>query len=276
MKLFHVSLGLQDKQKLFVPRVPESCAKGQGEDDTIPRICFSSSIEKCIQAIETFPQLGELVTIYTFEVDEQDPHLESPASLVKASKVPDALENQEYWYTKEVSLTGEHRVTAMLRREFALAWSRISVQDVQKLVQSMIEENDLSFSLDASIANSEQLYNAFAFWLDKNELYNLSDIFYDKIAELPWAQLRKVTEVQTIPYKGEKFGIVIYSDNPLIAFSDSLNEAISLLRANSVCNGSDLVYDYEKQIFCRDFNGVLHWYNCNDLKEIIEPKLITI
>ena len=45
MKLFHVSLGLQDKQKLFVPRVPESCAKEQGEDAVIPRICFSASVE---------------------------------------------------------------------------------------------------------------------------------------------------------------------------------------------------------------------------------------
>lgn len=276
MKLFHVSLGLQDKQKLFVPRVPESCAKEQGEDAAIPRICFSSSIEKCIQAIETFPQLGELITIYAFEVDEQDQNLVTPESLFAASKVPDALENQEYWYTKEVSLTGEYCVTTMLRREFSLAWTRIDVRDVQKLVQSIVEENNLSFSMNDSFKSSEQLYNAFAFWLDKNELYNLSDIFYDKIAELPWAQLREVIEVQTIPYKGEKFGIVIYSDNPLIAFSSSLNEAISLLRANSVCNGSDLVYDYEKQIFCRDFDGVLHWYNCNDLKEIVEPKQIII
>lgn len=220
--------------------------------------------------------MGELITIYTFEVGEQDPHLEPPASLVAESKVPDALENQEYWYTKEVSLPEEHRVTTMLHREFALAWSRISVQDVQKLVQSMIEENDLSFSLNDSTASSEQLYNAFAFWLDKNELYDLSDIFYDKIAELPWAQLREVTEVQTIPYKGEKFGIVIYDKEPLIMFSSSFNEAVSLLRANSVCNGSDLVYDYEKQIFCRDFNSVLHWYNCKDLKEIVEPKQMII
>lgn len=276
MKLFHVSLGLQDKQKLFVPRVPESCAKGQGEDDTIPRICFSSSIEKCIQAIETFPQLGELITVYTFEVDEQDSKLVTPASLFAANLVPDALENQEYWYTKEVSLTGEHHVTTMLHREFLLAWSRINVQDVQKLVQSMIEENNLSFNMNDSIANSEQLYNAFAVWLDKNELYNLSDLFYDKIAELPWAQLREITDVQTIPYKGEKFGIVIYDKEPLIMFSSSLNEAVSLLRANSVCNGSDLVYDYEKQIFCRDFNSVLHWYNCKDLKEIVEPKQMII
>lgn len=276
MKLFHVSLGLQDKQKLFVPRVPESCAREQGEDAVTPRICFSTSVEKCIQAIETFPQLGELITVYTFEVDEQDSNLVTPAFLFAANMVPDALENQEYWYTKEVSLTGERRVTTMLRREFSLAWSRINVQDVQKLVQSMIGENNLSFSMNDSIANSEQLYNAFAVWLDKNELYNLSDLFYDKIAELPWAQLREITDVQTIPYKGEKFGIVIYDKEPLIMFSSSFNEAVSLLRANSVCNGSDLVYDYEKQIFCRDFNSVLHWYNCKDLKEIVEPKQMII
>ena len=276
MKLFHVSLGLQDKQKLFVPRVPESCVKEQGEDAITPRICFSSSVEKCIQAIETFPQLGELITVYTFEVDEQDPSLVTPEHLFAASMVPDVLENQEYWYTKEVSLTGEYRVTTMLRREFSLAWTRIGVQDVQKLVQSIVEENNLSFSMNDSFKNSEQLYNAFAVWLDKNELYNLSDLFYDKIAELPWAQLREIKEVQTIPYKGEKFGIVIYDKEPLIMFSSSLNEAISLLRANSVCNGSDLVYDYEKQIFCRDFNSVLHWYNCKDLKEIVEPKQMII
>lgn len=40
MTLYHVSFGLQEIEKLFTPKVPESCATIHGEDTETPRICF--------------------------------------------------------------------------------------------------------------------------------------------------------------------------------------------------------------------------------------------
>ena len=45
MKLYHVSYNKVDR---FIPRVPKE--RAGGENDDIPRICFSDSIEKCIAA----------------------------------------------------------------------------------------------------------------------------------------------------------------------------------------------------------------------------------
>ena len=52
-KLIHVSF---DLVKEFIPRVPKQrCPE---EDGTIPRICVSPSLEKCLQAV---PQAGEVL-----------------------------------------------------------------------------------------------------------------------------------------------------------------------------------------------------------------------
>lgn len=46
MTLYHVSFGLQEIEKLFIPKVPESCAAILGEDAKTPRICFSFKYSK--------------------------------------------------------------------------------------------------------------------------------------------------------------------------------------------------------------------------------------
>lgn len=96
MTLYHVSFGLQEIEKLFTPKVPESCATIHGEDTETPRICFSSSIAKCIQATECLPAVGEPVTVYKLGVEPNDGNLMSPNDLYSSGKVQDALENQEY------------------------------------------------------------------------------------------------------------------------------------------------------------------------------------
>ncbi len=139
MTLYHVSFGLQEIEKLFIPKVPESCAAILGEDAKTPRICFSSSIARCIQATECLPAVGEPITVYKLEVEPNDSSLISPKVLYHSGKVPDALENQEYWYLKEVSLIGEHRIITHQDYELSLAWSVIKMQDVIKIVQSIID-----------------------------------------------------------------------------------------------------------------------------------------
>ncbi|MBR4589189.1 MAG: hypothetical protein IKO36_00880 [Bacteroidaceae bacterium] len=47
-KLYHISINKQDN-KIFVPRVPSN--RMHLENDTIPRVCVSTSIRGCIKSI---------------------------------------------------------------------------------------------------------------------------------------------------------------------------------------------------------------------------------
>lgn len=49
LTLYHVSVDQEPKRSmLFTPKIPETCAKWENKD--IKRICFSTSIEKCLIA----------------------------------------------------------------------------------------------------------------------------------------------------------------------------------------------------------------------------------
>lgn len=51
IKLYHISYDLTEPlEKEFVPRIPNNAATG--EDESIPRICFCDSIERCLNAAE--------------------------------------------------------------------------------------------------------------------------------------------------------------------------------------------------------------------------------
>jgi hypothetical protein len=83
---------------LFIPRVPVygACV----EDRTIPRICLSTSIETCIQAIaygNRDIRPGSKFRIFYTDISLDDPNLKYPEDIV--DKVPDSIINNEYWYT---------------------------------------------------------------------------------------------------------------------------------------------------------------------------------
>ena len=74
MKLYHVSYNKVDR---FIPRVPKE--RAEGENDDIPRICFSDSIEKCIAAKPSGPTALEIaeeegipVCLYVYSIDTED------------------------------------------------------------------------------------------------------------------------------------------------------------------------------------------------------------
>lgn len=275
MTLYHVSFGLQEIEKAFIPKVPESCAAILGEDAKTPRICFSSSIARCIQATECLPAVGEPITVYKLEVEPNDSSLISPKVLYYSGKVPDALENHEYWYLKEVSLIGEHRIITHQDYELSLAWSVIKMQDVIKIVQSIIDANFLGVNLEifTSERNSNAIYRTFCQWLDRNCFYSLEDELYDRISELPWAQVKVVTRLDTVNYNGARFGFVAIDNKPHIAFSSSVMNAA---QATGIVSNQFLLYDYKEQVFCRSLTDGLHWFRCDDLKEVSEPRKLKI
>lgn len=265
MTLYHVSFGLQEIEKLFIPKVPESCAAILGEDAKTPRICFSSSIARCIQATECLPAVGEPITVYKLEVEPNDSSLISPKVLYHSGKVPDALENQEYWYLKEVSLIGEHRIITHQDYELSLAWSVIKMQDVIKIVQSIIDANFLDVDLNVFVSEKDAnaIYRTFCQWLDRNGFYSLEDELYDMVSELPWAQLKVLNRLDTVNYNGVRFGFVAIDKKPHIAFSNSVMNAA---QATGIMSNQFLLYDYKEQVFCRSLTDGLHWFRCDDLK----------
>lgn len=109
--LFHLSTELpdSDKPKQLIPRIP-TCRE-RGEDDTIPRICFSNSVLGCLKAIPDSydgvynriylqKERGIPVLFALYGIEEQElpiGFLRTPNELQEL--VPDAIKNQEYWVT---------------------------------------------------------------------------------------------------------------------------------------------------------------------------------
>lgn len=106
MKLYHVSLDVGDIKKEFMPQIPES--RMVGEDNKIPRICLSSSVEGCCSATlwggSSFEDLfweykqHAPIRVYEFDINDiKDGNLITPDYLYKTDKVRDAKINNEYW-----------------------------------------------------------------------------------------------------------------------------------------------------------------------------------
>ena len=102
MKLYHVSY---DRIPQFELRIPRD--RLPGEDSRIPRICLSTSVERCInakpsqgQALYTAQQYGLRTALYIYEFDSSDipaDKLIGPEELKRQFGVVDARVNGEHW-----------------------------------------------------------------------------------------------------------------------------------------------------------------------------------
>lgn len=100
---------------LVYPRLPQG-GQIKGENNTIPRIWLSDSIENCLTGIGankiehySDPDLfgwdnGDLpFTIYTFDTNDMDQqYILTPEQLDELGYVPDAYITHEYWYLKPI------------------------------------------------------------------------------------------------------------------------------------------------------------------------------
>ena len=111
MKLYHVSYNRVGR---FIPRVPRE--RADHEDDKIPRICFSDSIERCISAKPSGPTTLEIakregipVALYVYSIDTEDYdrfELLDPVDVCKHG-VPDAHITHEWWLLREPYIVSE-------------------------------------------------------------------------------------------------------------------------------------------------------------------------
>lgn len=113
LKLYHVSFSSVES---FSPRIPP--VRGNGEDATIPRICFSTDI---LSALRSLPDAGVVVnymlnqlhvfpTLYIYELDTDMLYDYEWDSWKNVSKyVPDAADNYECWAYKKLDDVPVHK-----------------------------------------------------------------------------------------------------------------------------------------------------------------------
>jgi len=110
MILYHVSTNLKH-DGAFAPRIPASAFYGDGEDKTIPRICFSESIEGCLSSM---PEGGAGLYSYIYKFNnvfklfildtEKYQNLEILGPDQISDKVCDAKLYKEYWVLNPIKI----------------------------------------------------------------------------------------------------------------------------------------------------------------------------
>lgn len=175
-----------------------------GENDTIPRICFSDSIKGCLQAIQYY-HIGDVITVYEHDFDENDNALITPKKLKTAGLVGDALTNREYWYTKSIVLEPCQYLLEDYDISFDIAFESLNVNDIKSLIVKYINKYNLSIDKSClSLTEPEVIYQSFMKWMSAKRLDDEQDAFYDEIAELPWAQVKRIQSIKLKPLIKEK------------------------------------------------------------------------
>lgn len=173
----------EDDATTLVPTVPYTAA--EGEDVCTKRICFADTVPHCIEAISQCSRdlhIGSILRIRSVNTDHLDrSSILTPEELFNTSKVPDALQNREYWYLKEVCVT-LHKVRVVdFSYYHAIAWKCLKYSDVEKIVRVL----KIPYK---EFKDPESLYNyANGYLNDKMEFDKMDDL-WESIAELPFAQ----------------------------------------------------------------------------------------
>lgn len=192
MRLYNVSFDTNDKTVVLRPRIPESA--GEGENKTIARICLADSIEHCMQAIAVGNRdirVGAEFVVHMVDTSSlQVGSLITPERLVQRGLVPDALENNEYWYLSPVlSNRGVFRIENF-DAEICLAWTCIEIEDCRRIVSKYLPDFHVN-----RYRNSRNLYEAAMAVCNEKHLWDIEDAIWDELAELPWAQKRELKHV---------------------------------------------------------------------------------
>lgn len=194
MKLYHVSVFLQDKKVLFKPRVPESAA--EGENATIERICFSISIENCIKAIGPSKfKSGTKFMVFEADIDADSESLIPPQALFDRNYVKDALENEEYWYTDSIELDGKFYIIENIDYEPQISLKCVTIDEIKSILLKV--SSGFKFVTDLNLESADEYYEHAMYFCNLNRLYNLADDVYDTITEqIKYAQSYKINKLK--------------------------------------------------------------------------------
>lgn len=187
MKLYNVTFDLKNTNNILTPAIPESA--GNGENKEIKRVCLTDSIEHCFQAIASCNrEVRKGAKFIIKEVDvEEDELLITPDFLFKEGYVPDALENNEYWYLDTLKANVSIAEIEFFEYEFTLAFSCIPKEKCLETISRYTSiENFKNYK------TSKEMYESFVSWADSEKKYNLSDEIFEDLAMIPWAQKTKI------------------------------------------------------------------------------------
>ena len=183
MKLYNITYNLEDTSTTLVRKIPSSA--GDRENKTIPRVCLADSLEHCLQALGSHYRdlrVGACFLVREVEVDERDINLIDPFILKKDNKVPDALENREYWYLKPIECNVKKAEIIDYDSEFTIAWTCVPIERCRAIISKYSPINVNKYY------NSEHLYDVFMAWANEHEKYKEMDAVWDEIVEDPIAQ----------------------------------------------------------------------------------------
>lgn len=140
MILYHVSFDLSHNG-IFIPRVPTTLMRK--EDNSIPRICFSKTIDGCFTAIPS----GRIAYDYPFllfEINTDDLNKEDYLDTIQLLKyVPDAKYTDEVWITKQLTIRPTLNVIDDFEHYTSLALSMITKDELIDIVNEIITDYNL-------------------------------------------------------------------------------------------------------------------------------------
>lgn len=187
MKLYNVTFDLTNTNNILTPTIPESA--GNGENKEIKRICLTDSAEHCMQAIASCNRevkKGGKFILKEVEIEESE-LLITPDFLYKESYVPDALENNEYWYLDNLVANVSVCEIEFFEYDFVLAYSYIPKEKCLEIISKYTSIEDLKDCKD-----SKEVHEKFIDWADKRKEYDMMDNVFEDLAMLPWAQKTKI------------------------------------------------------------------------------------
>ena len=192
MKLYNITFNLKDTRKILESAIPDSA--GTVENKTIKRVCLTDSIEHCMQAIAVgnrYIANGAKFIVREVNIPKNANALIHPNQLYKNNLVPDALENNEFWYLHSIKCKTYLCEIIHFDFEHDLAFSCIQANDARLIINKYVPELKLG-----RYKNSKNMYDAFCNYVNKHCLWNEFDSVWDDLAELPWAQTTKITGLQ--------------------------------------------------------------------------------
>lgn len=185
MKLYNVSFNLDNIDNVIEPRIPESAA--EDENKTFARVCLTDSVEHCMQAIASDNRdIRVGVQIIVRSVDTKDlckKTLVKPETLFRHRLVPDALENNEYWYLGSIKFETALYTIMDFEAEYELAWSLIDINYCREVVHRYLPNIQVN-----RYKIPKHLYDVAMEECNRTKNWDAEDKIWDALAEVKCAQ----------------------------------------------------------------------------------------
>ena len=188
-KLYHVTLDYNHEPdyKIFQPRIPKSAPKMEGicsmdfTQKPYQRVCFSDSIEGCINAMKDgiyYIRDDTIIKVYEIEIPV-DEKLKFPNDLHENYNVKDADFTQEHWYMGNLFLKGRLYEVTDWREDFYY-----TVDDYERdiFIRNILEHNNVDDKY-INIVKEYDFFNLLNYYL--TDYFTGKDFHIDKEERFP-------------------------------------------------------------------------------------------